>query len=119
MTILAQSVSTSILSQLANSAARALVLSGVVGLGLAAFRVKTTAVRLLTWTAVLYAALAMPLLQWVLPAVTVPLPAVLQFEAEQLRPSEPRSPATGRVALAGEETARPVPTVNYSRTATT
>jgi beta-lactamase regulating signal transducer with metallopeptidase domain len=119
MTILAQSVSTSILSQLANSAARALALSGVVGFGLAAFRVKTTAVRLLTWTAVLYAALAMPLLQWVLPAVTVPLPAVLQFEAEQLRPSEPRFPATERVALAREETARPVPTVNYSRTATT
>ena len=52
--------STNLLAQLANPAARALVLGAAAGLGLAAFRVKTTSMRLFTWTAVLYAALAMP-----------------------------------------------------------
>jgi beta-lactamase regulating signal transducer with metallopeptidase domain len=70
--------STSLLAQLANPAARALVLSVMVGLALAAFRVKTTSLRLFTWTAVLYAALAMPLLQWMLPPLPIPAPAFLQ-----------------------------------------
>ncbi len=34
--------------------------------------------RLFTWTAVLYAALAMPLLGWMLPPLPVPMPAMLQ-----------------------------------------
>jgi beta-lactamase regulating signal transducer with metallopeptidase domain/peptidoglycan hydrolase CwlO-like protein len=77
--------STSLLAQLANPAARALALAGAAGLGLAAFRVKSTSARLFTWTAVLYAALAMPLLGWMLPQLPVPTPAFLQHEhgAEQ------------------------------------
>ena len=51
------------LVQLANPALRALALAAIAAAGLTAFRVKTTSVRLFTWTAVLYAALAMPLLQ--------------------------------------------------------
>jgi beta-lactamase regulating signal transducer with metallopeptidase domain len=70
--------STNLLAQLADSAARSFALSGAVGLGLAAFRVKDTAVRLFTWTAVLYAALAMPLLGWLLPPLPIPSPAFLQ-----------------------------------------
>jgi hypothetical protein len=80
--------STSLLAQLANPAARALALAGAAGLGLAAFRVKSTSARLFTWTAVLYAALAMPLLGWMLPALAVPTPSFLQYEhgAEQRIP---------------------------------
>ena len=68
----------SMLTGLATPAIRALVLSGVAGCGLAAFRARSTAARLFTWTTVLYAALAMPLLEWMLPAVLVPTPAVLR-----------------------------------------
>jgi hypothetical protein len=73
-------LSTSLLVALATSAVRALALGSVAGLGLAALRVKTTSVRLFTWTAVLYAALAMPLLERVLPSLPVSAPAFLQDE---------------------------------------
>jgi beta-lactamase regulating signal transducer with metallopeptidase domain/predicted nucleic acid-binding Zn-ribbon protein len=90
--------STELLIQLANSAARALVLSLIVALALVAFRVKSTPLRLFTWTAVLYAALAMPLLQWMLPSLPIHEPAFLQFE---IRPpaAAHQAPAT-RVATA-------------------
>jgi beta-lactamase regulating signal transducer with metallopeptidase domain len=71
--------STSLLAQLANPAGRSLALGCAAGLGLAAFRVKTTSVRLFTWTAVLYVALAMPLLGWMLPPLSIPTPAYLQL----------------------------------------
>jgi len=108
MTLLAVAPAfTSVLAVLANSAVRALALSGVAGLGLAAFRVKTTAVRLFTWTAVLYAALAMPLLEWMLPAVPVPTPAVLQYGAAQ-PPATAADPAvTGNILLARQGAAQP------------
>jgi beta-lactamase regulating signal transducer with metallopeptidase domain len=67
--------STNLLVQLANPAARALALAAAAGLSLAAFRVKSTSVRLFTWTAVLYAALAMPLLSWTLRPLPIPTPA--------------------------------------------
>jgi beta-lactamase regulating signal transducer with metallopeptidase domain len=116
MTLIPDSASTTVLTYVANSSARALVLSGVAGLGLAAFRVKTTAVRLFTWTAVLYVALAMPLLQWVLPAVTVPTPAVLQLKAEPPVAVETQSPATGKVA--GVQPQRPPSSINRRSAAT-
>jgi beta-lactamase regulating signal transducer with metallopeptidase domain len=64
------------LGRLADPAIRALALAGVVGVALAAFRVRSGSARLLAWTAVLYAALAMPLLSGTLPPFTVSLPAV-------------------------------------------
>ena len=42
---------------------------------LGAFRVKNIAARLVVWTAVLYAALAMPLLGMMLPSVSLQVPA--------------------------------------------
>ncbi len=109
--ISAAAASTSVLTLLANCAARALALSGVAGLGLAAFRVKTTAVRLFTWTAVLYAALAMPLLQWMLPPVPVPTPAFLQDSTAQYSTARPIAPIPDRpatdVLLARERAAKP------------
>jgi beta-lactamase regulating signal transducer with metallopeptidase domain len=70
--------STSLLAQLANPAARALALGLIIGLGLAAFRVKSTSLRLFAWRLILYAAIAMPALQWVLPSLPIPTPAFLQ-----------------------------------------
>jgi beta-lactamase regulating signal transducer with metallopeptidase domain len=70
--------SNTLLAQLTNPAARALLLGAAAGLGLAAFRVKTTSTRLLAWTAVLYAALAMPVLGWILPPLPIPTPTFLQ-----------------------------------------
>jgi beta-lactamase regulating signal transducer with metallopeptidase domain len=70
--------STALLAQLANPAARALALGVIVGLGLALFRVKSTSLRLLTWTAVLYSALALPLLGWMLPPLPISAPVFLQ-----------------------------------------
>jgi beta-lactamase regulating signal transducer with metallopeptidase domain len=93
--------STSLLVQLANPAVRALALGVAAGLGLAAFRVKSTSVRLFTWTAVLYAALAMPLLGWMLPPLPVPTPAFLQHQTEQ--PASKLAPNSRTVA------ANPVP----------
>jgi bla regulator protein blaR1 len=78
----------SFLMQLANPAARALALAGVAGLGLALLRVTNTSVRLFTWTAVLYAATAMPFLAWMLPPLAVPMPAFLQHEVAQTLPDE-------------------------------
>jgi hypothetical protein len=70
--------STTLLAQLANPAARALALAAAAGLGLAAFRVKATNVRLVTWTAVLYSALAIPLLAWMLPSLPISTPSFAQ-----------------------------------------
>lgn len=75
--------SATLLAQLANPAARALVLSVIVALGPAAFRAKTTSVRLFTWTAMLYAAIAMPMLQRMLPPLPIPAPAFLQYAVLQ------------------------------------
>jgi beta-lactamase regulating signal transducer with metallopeptidase domain len=102
--------STNLLAQLANPAARALALSVVVGLGLAAFRVKTTFLRLFTWTAVLYAALAMPLLGWMLPPLPIPSLGFLQntfVRHEAAKPGPQRNRATNTLAdpsAAGEYT---------------
>jgi beta-lactamase regulating signal transducer with metallopeptidase domain len=115
--------STNLLAQLANPAARALALGAAAGLWLAVFRVKSTTVRLFTWTTVLYAALAMPLLGVVLPAVPVRVPAFLEFGAARNVPHEslvaqplaasPVPSTASRVFSAREETpafvAAPVP----------
>ena len=61
---------------LVNAALRTLVLAAVAGLVLASFRVKATSARLLTWTAVLYAALSLPFPLWLLPSIPVPLPVL-------------------------------------------
>ena len=96
--------STTLLVQLVNPAARALALGVVVGLGLAAFRVKSTSLRLLTWTAVLYAALAMPLLGWMLPPLPIPAPGFLQ-NVSQTQPALQQVRATNTLtnpSAAGE-----------------
>jgi beta-lactamase regulating signal transducer with metallopeptidase domain len=71
--------STTLLTQLANSAVRSVALAGIAGLALLAFRVKAASLRLFTWTGMLYVALALPLLGWVLPPFALPTPAFLQY----------------------------------------
>jgi beta-lactamase regulating signal transducer with metallopeptidase domain len=91
-------LSTSLLVSLATAAVRALALGGAAGLGLATFRVKTTSARLFTWTAVLYSALAMPLLERMLPPLRIPTPSFLQYGAEQSTAGEVRASRTNAVA---------------------
>jgi beta-lactamase regulating signal transducer with metallopeptidase domain len=96
-------LATSLLALLASAAVRVIVLAGVAGLGLSAFRVKTTSLRLFSWTAVLYAALAMPLLEWMLPSLPISTPAFLQYGAEQSGANENNenkvSPSIAAVAI--------------------
>ncbi|HEX3820273.1 MAG TPA: M56 family metallopeptidase [Candidatus Sulfotelmatobacter sp.] len=67
--------------QLVDLALRVLALAAVAGIVLAVFRVKATALRLVTWKGVLYAALAMPVLAWMLPPLPVPVSGLVQNRA--------------------------------------
>ncbi len=97
--------SANLLAQLANPAARALALGAIAGLGLLAFRVKTTSTRLFTWTAVLYAAIAVPILGWILPPLPVPVPALLQQTWTILPETEAQSGTNVDVATVTENSA--------------
>src|ERR1700744_5017095 len=72
-----------ILTILAESALRSLVLGGVVWIGLPLLRVRNPHVHMTTWIVVLAASLAMPLLmRWTVVTVTLqalPLPAPADF----------------------------------------
>ncbi len=85
MTSIAIPASSTLLARLAIPAARALTLSVMVGVGLSVFRVKNTSLRLFTWTAVLYTALAMPFLQQMVPTLPIPTPAFLEHELTKAR----------------------------------
>ena len=78
----------SLLPQVANPAVRALALAVGAGLALTAFRVRAASQRLFTWTAVLYAALAMPLLGRMLPPLTLSAPAVFEIGSGRPIPDE-------------------------------
>ena len=60
-----------VMLHLADAALRSIVLACLAGLALRAFRVRHASVQLAAWTGVLYAALAMPVLAWLLPAIPV------------------------------------------------
>src|SRR5262245_32302577 len=77
--------SAALLWMLATSAARSFVLAAVAAAGLAAFRSRTTSVRLFTWTCVLYASLVLPLLAGLLPAVEVGAPDFVQHQISSLQ----------------------------------
>jgi hypothetical protein len=59
----AEQAASSVLAFLAESSARGLVFAVVAGLALAVFRPRRAAIALCLWTVVLYAAMAMPLLE--------------------------------------------------------
>src|SRR5258708_13085870 len=80
--------SANVLVQIVNPAARVVALAGAAAAGLAAFRVKNLSVRWSAWRAVLYPALAMPLLGWLLPPLAIPTPAFLQRAPQRDVPAE-------------------------------
>jgi hypothetical protein len=71
-----------LVAHIAEPAIRSLLLAGLAGLVLAAFRPRTLPIQLAIWTTVLYAAVAMPFLGWILPAARVPLPAFGRANAQ-------------------------------------
>ena len=101
--------------QLIDAAARALALACGAGLALTAFRVRATTLRLFTWTGILYAALAMPLLAWILPPLSFPLPTLFESSAAQLMHGSqeaqpavvaPEASATGTTPAVNEHRAK-------------
>src|SRR5215469_17450103 len=66
------------LAALGISSLRTLLLAGVTGFGLKIFRVKSTAVHLFAWRAVLCASLAMPFLGQLLPPLQIATPQVFR-----------------------------------------
>ena len=78
MTHVLDRASLALISGLATTAARCFVLAGVAGAALAVGRTRAISLRLFTWTAVLYASLALPLLAPLLPAVRIPVPQSLE-----------------------------------------
>ncbi|HEY6768456.1 MAG TPA: M56 family metallopeptidase [Candidatus Sulfotelmatobacter sp.] len=102
MTSTGVEVSTTLLLAIVSPAIRALVIGCAAGLGLAAFRVKATSVRLFSWTTVLYIALAMPFLGWILPPLNISTPGFLQqfsqSAAVQQAPQKPHGAQPRKVA---------------------
>jgi hypothetical protein len=76
--------SANFLMALANAAARSLVLGCMVAATIGGFQVKNARIKLLLWKGVLLAALAMPLLTFLAPAiqVAVPLPNLQERKAK-------------------------------------
>lgn len=81
-----------LLVRLVDTAGRALLLASCAGLVLIALKVRATSLRLATWTAVLYAALAMPLLGWLLPAIRVPAQGFLDHAVAQRQIAKMQTP---------------------------
>jgi beta-lactamase regulating signal transducer with metallopeptidase domain len=85
-----------LVSELVASGARSLMVAGMAAAALAAFRPKATSLRLFTWTGVLYASVALPLLGWVLPPLQVSAP---QFLQHQFAPTTNSNDRQGESAL--------------------
>lgn len=91
---IAATESSLLLAQLATITVRSVMLAAVAGLLLKIFRVRATSTRLFAWTAVLYGALALPVLGWLLPPLAVPMPFVAA------KPISARSVSATAVSLA-------------------
>ena len=115
------------LVQLLTSAARTIFLAGIAVLGLAAFRVKSISVRLFVWRTVLVAALVMPFLGRLLPALPTSAPAFLthfkflDFDhsssaVRDISDTQPIAGATSRPAANNDSVpASPLPHAEHSR----
>ncbi len=98
---------------LASLAVRSLVLAGAAGLALTLFPVEPTSSRIFTWKAVLYAALGLPLLSWLLPALPISSPAFLREQVTSLpefqrATSSPTLAANNAIALTAQSPVRRV-----------
>jgi beta-lactamase regulating signal transducer with metallopeptidase domain len=72
-----QQLGVAFLASVADAAVRSLALASVAGALLVLFRVKNVSLRLAIWKAVLWSALAMPLLAWLVPPTPFALPSVV------------------------------------------
>lgn len=96
-----------LLIQLGVWALRASVVALCAGFALAVLRVRSTSARLLAWTAVLYAALAIPVLGLLLPGLPFSLPVDLQPVAAPPAPvtEQPRTQSPSRRIYTGQSSA--------------
>jgi bla regulator protein blaR1 len=100
-----------LIRHLADPALRAIALACVAALALAVLRVRSAGVRLAVWKGVLYAAVTMPVLAWVLPAVPLRLPdlaarlltpladATRLFEARPVNPAPSQQTANATLSI--------------------
>jgi beta-lactamase regulating signal transducer with metallopeptidase domain len=115
----AASLSSPFFAHLIEPALRSLALGGLAALALFAFRVKNPSARLTVWTAVLYAALAMPLLAIAVPSLSVPMPSILAPIFSKAAPAKtsprPTTMLSGPVYAATVDPT-PTPTISFSQT---
>jgi len=106
------SASTSLLTRAAEPAVRSILLACAVAILLSVLRVKGVTPRLAVWKIVLYCALAMPFLGWVLPALPLSVPAP-EFMAGSVSRSVDLTPvaltAVSRTAIESESKASAAP----------
>ena len=88
MTHLIDSASATLMAELATSTARSFLLSGIAVGTIAIFRLKATSQRLFVWTSVLYASLGLPLLGWLVPALQIRVPGLVQSPVVQSASSD-------------------------------
>jgi beta-lactamase regulating signal transducer with metallopeptidase domain/predicted nucleic acid-binding Zn-ribbon protein len=119
----------SFLIHILDPALRSLALGGLAALALVVFRVKNASTRLAVWTGVLYAALAMPLLAFALPSLSLPVPTAFAplFAKTTAASAAPAATQIARAPLGANDlaetfalpaavpTARPVRAVRRSR----
>jgi len=92
---------------LADAAVRSIVLACLAALALAVLRVRQVTVHLAVWTGVLYAALAMPLLAWMTPAISLRVPMQLiaagtpSLNSGQISGQEQTAPTRGQSVVDG------------------
>jgi bla regulator protein blaR1 len=95
--VITQHVAPWLVTRIAEPAIRSLLVAAVAGLALAIFRPRSVSLRLATWTIVLFAALAMPFLGWLLPSVPLRLPAPSAARARTVvAAAQPMAQAPGR-----------------------
>jgi bla regulator protein blaR1 len=85
MTQFLDHASLTLITELGASAVRSLILMGVAAVALTVFRAKATSVRLFTWSTVLYASFALPLLGAFVPPLQISTPRYLR---KQIAPTQ-------------------------------
>jgi beta-lactamase regulating signal transducer with metallopeptidase domain len=110
--IVLQHIAPWLVAHIAEPAVRSLVLGSLAGVALTAFRPKSICLQLVVWTTILYAALAMPFLGWLLPAVPLRLPAIhtaktVPAPAQNFHVASSSGPLAARL--------RPLPVYSYHR----
>jgi beta-lactamase regulating signal transducer with metallopeptidase domain len=91
--IIAQHLAPWLVAHIAEPSLRSVLLATFAGVALAACRPKSISTRLAIWTTVLYAALAMPFLGGILPAVWLRLPAIHAAKTRTVLVRAPRGAA--------------------------